>query len=288
MCDWLRITFLVLPCLSLLANVTHPLSIQSKENRKFSRFLEPLSAEEADKQIALLRSHQLIESSEISFDFIHQTGGSLEPIKTQGILLVGSANQAIFKRLLLIDENKNISVDYIFRESAVSEAWKRLGSERTFTLMSEDEMFSPLAKNILFRPVDVLMPYINWDEYSYEGPQAFGVRSLVQNYLFSAESTPAFLSRGISSVRLSIDSKYNSVRKIEYLNDQDVINELIISGVKKINNLWIISRLIFKEKNSKTIFKVNEVSAFSEDNILHYFDPSNKKKISIDLFFNKR
>ena len=131
------------------------------------------------------------------------------------------------------------------------------------------------------------MPYIYWKEYSYEGPHTLGIHSVVHNYLLSAKNAPEFLSNGISSVRLSIDSNYNSLRKIEYLDKDDVLNELHISGVKKFNDLWLISRLVFKEKNNKTIFKVKEASVFSKKNIYNFFDPSNEKKQGLNLFLDR-
>lgn len=285
-CDWFRITIILASFVFLFLNAAQAVSIHSKKTSEASRFLEPLSLKKANAQIALLRSQQQIESCKISFDFIHRTEESLQPTKTQGVLLIDSTDRQIFKRLFLIDEQGDILVDYIFHGGHTSKVWKRVGSQSTFALLEDNEMFSQLFKGILFRPVDVLMPYIHWEMYSYEGPKAYGINSVVQNYLFSAKHAPSFLSQGISSVRLSIDSKYNSVRKIEYLNNADILNHLQISGVKKFENLWIISRLVFKEKNNKTIFKVKEAAIFSEDNQSLFFDPSNKKIMSEYLFFD--
>ena len=285
-CDWIRITFILSTCAFLCLNDAQALSVHSKKSTSASRFLEPLSPKEADAQIKLLRSHQKIESCKISFDFIHRAEESIQPTKTQGVLLITSMNQKTFKRLFLIDEKEEDLVDYIFHEGQVSNVWKRLGTQSKFILLDEDEMFSPLFDGILFRPVDVLMPYIDWENYSYEGVEALGIGSIVHNYLFSTKDEIAFLSQGVSAVRLSIDSKYNSVRKIEYLDNTEVLNQLHIAGVKKFENLWIISRLVFKGKNNKTIFRVKEATILAEDNQAHFFDPSFEKIMSRSLFFN--
>lgn len=284
--DWIRITFLLFPCFFFCANVAHSLSIHTKKDLSKSRSLERLSLEEANAQIALLRSHQKIESCMISFDFIQRKKDSVKPTTTQGVLLLASSNQKIFKRLFLIDKEGSVLVDYIFHQSDVSKAWKRLASQSVFTLIDESEMFSELSKDILFRPVDVLMPYIYWNEFSYEGPKTYGISSVIQNYIFSAENSPAFMSQGVSSVRVSVDSKYSSVRKIEYLNGTNILSELFVSGVKKFENLWMISRLVFKDKNNKTIFKVKEASALPKEEIFLFFDPSNVKDENINLFFD--
>ena len=52
------------------------------------------------------------------------------------------------------------------------------------------ELFLPLFEGVLFRPVDVLMPYIHWGKYTYEGLKAYGINSVVHDYLFSAENKP--------------------------------------------------------------------------------------------------
>ena len=126
----------------------------------------------------------------------------------------------------------------------------------------------------------------HWGKYTYEGPKAYGINSVVHNYLFSAENKPSFLSQGILSVRLSIDSKYNSVRKIEYLNETGALNQLQISGVKKFESQWMISRLVLKEKNYKTILKVRDAAIFPTDNRALLFDPSYVGNISKHLFFD--
>lgn len=284
--DWIRITFLLFPCFFFCANVAHSLSIHSKKGLSESRSLERLSLEEANAKIALLRAHQKIKSCKISFDFIHREKNSTKSTITQGVLLVASFNQKIFKRLFLIDQEGSILVDYIFHEGDQSKAWKRLGGQSTFALIDESEMFSQFSNDILFRPVDVLMPYIHWDKFTYEGPRTYGISSVIQNYIFSVENAPGFTSNGILSVRVSIDSKYNSVRKIEYLNDTKILNELTVSGVKKFENLWIISRLVFKEKNNKTIFKVKQANVLPEDEALLFFDPNYGKDENIILFFD--
>ena len=286
-CDWIRITFILSICVFLCLNFAQALSVNSRKSTSASRYLLQLSPKESDARIKLLRAHQKIESCKISFDFIHRAEESIQPTITQGVLLITSVNQRILKRLFLIDERGEILVDYIFHEGQVSNAWKRLGSQSKFILLDEDEMFSPLIEGILFRAVDVIMPYINWENYSYEGVKASGIGSIVHNYLFSTKNEIAFSSQGVSAVRLSIDSKYNTVRKIEYLDNAEVLNELHIAGVKKFENLWIISRLIFSEKNDKTIFRVKEADILAEDNQANFFDPSFEKIVRKSFFFDQ-
>ena len=285
--DYFRITFILIFSVFLFLSTAHALSIHSKKTSEASRFLKPLSPEEANAQIVLLRSQQQIKSCKILFDFVHRTEGNVQATKIQGVLLIDSKDQQIFKRLFLIDEQGEVLIDYIFHEGDTSQVWKRVGSHGTFDELEDEELFLPLFEGVLFRPADVLMPYIYWEKYTYEGPQAYGINSVVHNYLFSAENKSSFLSQGILSVRLSIDSKYNSVRKIEYLNETDVLNQLQISGVKKFESLWIISRLVFKEKNNKTIFRVSDAAIFKTDNQSLFFNPSYKENISKDLFFDE-
>lgn len=284
--DCFRITFILVFSVFLFLSTAQALSIHSKKTSEASRFLKPLSPEEANAQIVLLRSQQQIESCKILFNFVHRTEGNVEATKTQGVLLIDSKDQQIFKRLFLIDEQGEVLIDYIFHEGDTSQVWKRVGSHGTFDKLENEELFLPLFEGVLFRPVDVLMPYIHWDMYIYEGPKTYGINSIVHNYLFSAENKPRFLSQGISSVRLSIDSNYNSVRNIEYLNETGALNQLQILGVKKFESQWMISRLVFKEKNYKTILKVRDAAIFPTDNRELLFDPSYVGNISKHLFFD--
>ena len=166
--DCFRITFILVFNVFLFLSTAQALSIHSKKTSEASRFLKPLSPEEANAQIVLLRSQQQIESCKILFDFVHRTEGSIQAKKTQGVLLIDSKDQQILKRLFLIDEQGEVLIDYIFHEGDTSQAWKRVGSQGTFDELEDEELFLPLFEGVLFRPVDVLMPYIYWEKYAYE------------------------------------------------------------------------------------------------------------------------
>ena len=90
-----------------------------------------------------------------------------------------------------------------------------------------------------------------------------------------------------NSIKKSRRESSDIDEKIEYLNKTDVLNQLQISGVKKFESLWIISRLVFKEKNNKTIFRVSDAAIFKPYNQSLFFNPSYQENISKDLFFDE-
>ena len=79
--------------------------------------------------------------------------------------MIDSNDRQILKRLFLIDEQGEVLIDYIFHEGDTSQIWKRFGSHGTFAELEDEELFLPLFEGILFRPVDLLMPYIHWGKY---------------------------------------------------------------------------------------------------------------------------
>ena len=114
--DCLRITLILVFYVFLFLNTAQALSIHSKKIADASKFLEPLSPEEAEAQIAFLRTKKQIKSCKILFDFVHLTRENQQSVKIQGVLLIDSNDQQIFKRLFLINKEGEVLVDYIFHE----------------------------------------------------------------------------------------------------------------------------------------------------------------------------
>ena len=231
--DCFRITFILVFYLFLFLNTAQALSIHSKKYQMLQGFWNPFRLKKQMHELHFFNHNNKLNPVKFYLILFIELKEMYKQ-KTQGVLLIDSKDRQIFKRLFLIDEQGELLVDYIFYEGDTSKVWKRVGSHSTFDELDDEELFLPLIEGILFRPVDILMPYIYWGKYSYEGPKAFGINSVVHNYLFSAENKLSFLSQGILSVRLSIDSKYNSVRKIEYLNETEALNQLQFLELKNL------------------------------------------------------
>lgn len=250
-----------------------------------SRFLDRLSGPEAEVLIENMRSQFALEDCLLHFDFLYTVKGIEGDKKAEGLMLISKSSGSIHKRVYLNTDEQ--WVEYIICDGSDFVVWKRDIQSPIFKVVEEALWFQPLIEGASFRPIDLIMPYVQWREYHYEGPRVMGVRSVVDDFIFTPDDRLPYKKHGIDSVRLSIDRQYRGIRKVEYLNETSLLSTLSVLGVKKINELWTLSRLSLKTNGKKTIFKVNELTPFSNIDSDLYFDPSNKNIPSIAEYLKR-
>ena len=243
------------------------------------RFLDRLSESAVHALIENMRSQFALKNCLMHFELLHSVVGIEGDKKTKGLMLIAKSDAFAGKRIYLRSEEQ--WVEYIIREGLSYNIWKRDAQSPVFQVLEEALWFKPLIEGVIFRPVDLIMPYLQWHKYSYEGPRVMGLRSVVDDFIFMPDEGMAYAEHGIDAVRLSIDRQYKGIRKVEYLNGESILSTLSILGVKKINGLWALSRISLERNGSKTIFKLNEYTPFSDFETHFYFNPLNKNSPSI-------
>ena len=243
------------------------------------RFLGRLSEPAVHALIKSMRSQFALENCLLHFELLHSVVGIEGDKKTKGLMLIAKSNAFSGKRIYLHSEEQ--WVEYIVLEGSCYSIWKRDAQSPVFQVLEEALWFKPLIEGVIFRPVDLIMPYVQWHKYRYEGPRVMGLRSVVDDFIFMPDEGMAYAEHGMDAVRLSIDRQYKGIRKVEYLSGASILSTLSILGVKKINGLWALSRLSLERNGSKTIFKLNECTPFSDFETDCYFDPYNKNSPSI-------
>ena len=238
--------------------------------------LQRLSYNEADKLIKNLKIFNQLDRTIIYADFIYNGKDSLNKKVAEGIILSVRLGKNDFKRIFISEEASENWVEYIICSGDKNEVWFRNSESKKFISVESDKWEQNFFETVLFRPVDLMLPNIFSLDYNYEGPRIYGLRSIVHSFIVK-------LNNGIiddendliSSFRVLIDDKYNGIRKIEYLRNAEVVNSLEVLGLKKINNKWVISRLVSNFKGHKTLLKVKEVRIFDSKNVGDFFDPFN-------------
>lgn len=251
-------------------------SVQSKD-----RYLKKLSADEAGRLLAEAVRGFVDQEIGLKFEFIHKELNSNQTHERSRITgyLYGKIHQGSqLKRIILTDASRELVADYIFRQGHDSSVWKRSNLFDAFVPVESVDFNKPLFDKILFSPADILMPYLEWDDSNYLGPSTMGIRGSVQEYSLFPSQGIDLGSEFIDSILVAIDSDYKGIRKIKYLKGSRVVKELTISGLKKIEGEWVVSRMIIKEPLSKisTIFKVIDRVNFDEQTGINLFDPKIK------------
>jgi hypothetical protein len=273
------ITFFFICTAKAETNFRSSNSLNPDQNKE--RYLKKFSAVEADRFLAEALSNFIVQEIGLKFEFIHKDPHASQAQKRSRITgyLYGKIHQGSQrKRIILTDESNELIADYIFHQGLDSFAWKRNNLSDEFVALADADINKPLVDKILFSPADILMPYLEWDNYNYLGPSTMGIRGAVQKYSLFPGHDSNFEREYIDSILVAIDSDYKGIRKIKYLKEKEVMKELTISGLKKIKGKWWVSRMIIKDPKSKicTTFKVVDEVVFDKKSEINLFDPKTK------------
>jgi hypothetical protein len=148
------------------------------------------------------------------------------------------------------------SREWITQNGPRSKVWERAGTGLPFVALTDDALMQPLFDGVLYRPFDLLMPFIYWDEYQYEGPKAIGTR-LVHQFLMRPPAGTKLSEVG--AVRMGLDSQYQALMRIEMLDAlKEVATRFEVESFKKVQGQYIVKRITLGETSSgeRTRFRV--------------------------------
>lgn len=147
-------------------------------------------------------------------------------------------------------------LEWIAQNGLHSKVWGRVGEEGSFVALEDSALLQPLFEGVLYRPFDLLMPFIYWDQYEYEGPKAIGAR-LVHQYRMHP---PAGLNLPeVYAVRMGLDSQYQALMRIEILDaKKKVATRFEVESFKKVQGQYIVKHITLGETSSgeRTRFRV--------------------------------
>ena len=279
------------PALVLLALLLTPfggLAAQSVRagGEKPTIGLERLSQEEAATRLANFRQQRPQGGYRFAFELAHKPHRSSRTIRFEGTMWGAWEEGGPVTRFRIdsqpIDtgtagagKKTTEAVEMIVRSGAKPSAWIRETGASQFRRMSAEEIFAPVIERVLHRPFDLQMPFLQWQDFRYEGPDRIGVRAAVQSFLLFPPARSAAARAGVFAVRLAIDDDYNALKRVEVLNSASAVSsEFTILGVKKVDGRYIPSRISLKdlESGDRTDFRVLD----AEVGLRHdpkWFDP---------------
>ncbi|MFP4069921.1 MAG: hypothetical protein ACLFVC_07050 [Opitutales bacterium] len=243
--------------------------------------LERIDEAEGRKRMAAFRNQRLAGDFCFRFELAHKPYRSSRTIRYEGTMW-GSWNEAgPVTRYELIPLREGAPseaappVELIVHGGREPAVWSRRGDSDAFEQLEGAALFEPVFDGVVFRPFDLQMPFVYWEDYRYEGPGRIGSYAALQNFMMRPPEDSAAAQMGLGGVRLGIDDDYNALRRIEVLDTEaGVVSEFVAQGFRKIEDQWIVSRITIKDLRSRdaTTFKV-ESAALDVDLDPGCFDP---------------
>lgn len=119
--------------------------------------------------------------------------------------------------------------------------------------MSGERLTQPLLPGLVYTPFDFQIPFLEWQDYAYEGTRRVAGRPAHFYLMYPPEGDPRYA--GIGAVRLMIDADFYAILRAEVLNpEEDVIRTLRVGSFKKVDGQWVVTRfdLSDEETHSRT------------------------------------
>ena len=231
-----------------------------------SRFMNRIDVEEGAERLAAFRRQRLEGDFCFEFELAHKPRrGRTIPYK--GIMW-GSWNESGPITRFRVSSarpkdgesvNSSQEVELIIQNGVIPRAWIRRNDGSDFELIEGEALFEPIMPGLLYSPFDLQMPFIYWEDFTYEGPTLVGVTRVAQQFLMQPPATSASAERGISGVRVGLDDIYNALWRIEVVNAKsEVASRFAVESFKKIQEQYIVKRITLTDYTSRdrTTFEV--------------------------------
>lgn len=231
------------PLLFIVFLLAAGLDAQPRRAAPSIRNPEQLNATEGQRVIAQFRAFRVGGDFIFGIELVHEPyrGDSL----TYQGTLSGYAGATLRTRVELVPEGSDdAELKYIQWSRPHPTLWKLDGREDEPIVKDvlSESLFEPLLRGLTFSPFDLMMPYLDWPEFVYEGTRRLRGREVHFFLLYPPAEDPAAAS--IGGVRVAIDADFNVAVRTETLNgDGTPLRRLDVQSVKKVDSQWIIRRL---------------------------------------------
>ena len=176
-----------------------------------------------------------------------------------GILLTQSnSSRESYYRLVIkeVSDNPEIrsnQIDYLFKRSEVSLGWIiQPVSTHGRQLVESFSLFQPLLKEIDYTGFDLLMPFIHWSSYRYEG--CVGSRfSLCQVYTMTPPQDSQSLYK---EVKMYINNRFATLNKAEFFKNEELCKKVKVDRIKKVGERWFVKNIYIKGYSSNQDIKL--------------------------------
>lgn len=116
--------------------------------------------------------------------------------------------------------------------------------------VDEAQMFRPLPPTNL-RPFDLLMPYLHWADYVFEGVARLHERP-AHRFLMYPPKAVQLVAPEITGVRLSLDTQFRALVQSEIVGQRGKpVRTLSLLNLKKVGEQWLAKWVDFRDEETR-------------------------------------
>lgn len=139
---------------------------------------------------------------------------------------------------------------------------KKQSDSGRWEMVDVDDWFEVVDDQITLTAFDLMMPFIYWKDWSYEGVTKVNSR-VAHAFLLKAPETLRDNPLGLHGVVVFLDESFNALLKAEYVTVDDVVfKSLRLIDIKKVDDVWLPKTFDFldEESRDKTRLRIREAA----------------------------
>jgi hypothetical protein len=156
---------------------------------------------------------------------------------------------------------------YLFKGGASPEAWEWNHGQRGITpgRMDDDQLLAPVHETDL-TPFDLLMPFLQWKDFVYEG--VANVRGRPAHTFLLYPPAPMKLPSNLpgsapAAIRVFLDTQFSAMTQAEWIGeDGKALKTVTVLDLKKVGEQWLVKSIDLRnhQTRAKTRFVVTSAA----------------------------
>jgi len=226
--------------------------------------VDRLDSDEASERLKAFRQQRLAGDYCFRFELVHLPSKAKKRVYT-GTMWGSWNGSGPITRFQIFSDSSDLGsgvIELIIQNGEAAKAWLRRGVIGDFELLEGADLFKPLLPGIAYRPFDLQMPFIYWDNFKYVGTGVVQSRSVQQFEMYPPEDSYAN-ENGVHAVRLGLDDNYDALLRVEVLDTSgDELTRFTIGGWKKVEGQYVVKEVTIKDYTTgdRTRFEVEASS----------------------------
>lgn len=231
---------------------------QGSQRRPRVELLREIDLEEGRERLKVFRNLWIDGdySTRFELQFIPRRG---EPEKVTGTLWGSNLPDGPVSLLKLNDASghefylRNGPEGFISMRNAQAPQWNRL---------PELDWLRETAEGFMVTPFDLMMPYIYWDDWEYDGVTKIRGRVAHSFFMLAPEDFRGKMA-DLSGILIYLDEAFNAMLKAEYVDGEgNTVKTFRLLDLKKVDGIWLPKTIDFMdEKNrNKTRFRITDAA----------------------------
>jgi len=251
------ISFLL--CLTCLLHVIGTgLQAQRANKRPQIEILREIDLEEGHQRLESFRRQWVLGDMSLrySLQFIPRRGKRQE---IEGTLF---GTNGLGGPLSLIQIHAEPETQLYLQSGPFASVSKKQAPSLRWNMVDVEDWFETINERITLTAFDLMMPFIYWKDWAYEGVTKVKGR-VAHAFLLKAPESLIGNPIGLHGVVVFLDESFNALVKAEYISEEDVVmKSLSLIDIKKVDDVWLPKTFDFldEETRDKTRLRIREAA----------------------------